>query len=90
MLKYVAPYLDAPSVFLSQNYPLLELSYEQEWMAKAKLIRCPAPLPETVLNPMLTRMLEVAPSVEGEGGNQGATVSAKEVVRKGRIKNSPD
>ena len=59
-------------------------------MAKAKLIRCPAPLPETVPNPMLTRMLEVAPLAEGEGGNQGATASMKEAVRKGRIKNSPD
>ena len=59
-------------------------------MAKAKLIRCPAPLPETVLNPILTRMLEVAPLAEGEGGTQGATASTKEAVRKGRIENSPD
>ena len=27
--------------------PLKELSFKQEWIAKAKLIRCPAPLPET-------------------------------------------
>ena len=59
-------------------------------MAKAKLIRCPAPLPETVPNPMLTRMLEVALLAEGEGGNQGATASAKEAVGKGGIENSPD
>ena len=59
-------------------------------MAKANLIRCPAPLPETVRNPMLTRMLEVAPLAEGEGRNQGATASVKEAVRKGRIENSPD
>ena len=39
---------------------------------------------------MLTRMLEVALSAEGEGGNQGATTSMKEAVRKGRIDNSPD
>ena len=57
---------------------------------KAKLIRCPAPLPKTAPNPMLTRMLEVALLAEGEGGNQGATASAKEAVRKGRIENSPD
>ena len=57
---------------------------------KAKLIRCPAPLPETAPNPMLTRMLEVALLAEGEGGNQGATASTKEAVRKGRIENSPD
>ena len=57
---------------------------------KAKLIKCPAPLPETAPNPMLTRMLEVVLLAEGEGGNQGATASAKEAVRKGRIENSPD
>ena len=57
-------------------------------MAKAKLIRCPAPLPETVPNPMLTRMLEVALLAEGKGGNQGATASTKEAVRKGGIENS--
>ena len=28
--------------------PLKELSFKQEWIAKAKLIRCPAPLPETM------------------------------------------
>ena len=37
------------------------LSLEQEWTAKAKLIRCPTPLPETTPDPVLTRMLEVAP-----------------------------
>ena len=76
--------------YFYQIYPLVELSFEQEWMAKAKLIRCLAPLPETVPNPMLTRMLEVAPLAEGERRNQGATASAKEAVRKGRIENSPD
>ena len=68
--------------------PLKELSFKQEWIAKAKLIRCPAPLPETTPDPVLTRMLEVAPSEEGEGGNKEATASAKEAVRKGGIKNS--
>ena len=68
--------------------PLKELSFEQEWIAKAKLIRCPAPLPETTPNPVLTRMLEVAPSEEGEDGNQEATASVKEAVRKGGIENS--
>ena len=48
--------------------PLKELSLKQEWVAKAKLIRCPAPLPETLLDPVLTRMLEIAPSEESEGG----------------------
>ena len=57
---------------------------------KAKLIRCPSPLPETAPNPMLTRMLEVVLLAEGEGGNQGATASAKEAIGKGGIENSPD
>ena len=35
-------------------------------------------------------MLEVVLLAEGEGGNQGATASAKEAIRKGGIKNSPD
>ena len=50
--------------------PLKELSLKQEWIAKAKLIRCPAPLPETTPDPVLARMLEVAPSEEGEGGTR--------------------
>ena len=57
---------------------------------KAKLIRCPAPLPETTPNSMLTRMLEVVLLAGGERGNQGATASVKEAVKKGRIENSPD
>ena len=65
-----------------------ELSLKQEWIAKAKLIRCPTPLPETTPDPMLTRMLEVAPLEEGEEGNKEATASPKEAVRKGGIENS--
>ena len=57
-------------------------------MVKAKLIRCPAPLLETVPNPMLTRMLEVAPLEEGKEGNKEATASRKEAVGKGGIENS--
>ena len=50
--------------------PFNQLSLEQEWIAQAKLIRCPAPLPETTPDPVLTRMLEVAPSEKGEGGTR--------------------
>ena len=49
-----------------------------------------SPLPETTPDPMLTRMLEIVLSAEGEEGNQGATASAKEAVRKGGIENSPN
>ena len=48
--------------------PFNQLSLGQEWIAQAKLIRCPAPLPETMQDPVLIKMLEVAPSNEGEGG----------------------
>ena len=67
---------------------LKDLSFKQEWIAKAKLIRCPAPLPETRPDPVLVRMLEVVPSEESEGGDKEATASSKEVVWKGGIKNS--
>ena len=36
---------------------------------------------------MLTRILEIAPLEEGKEGNQEATASVKEAVRKGRIEN---
>ena len=52
------------------NLPFNQLSLEQEWIAKAKLIRCPAPLPEITPDPVLIKMLEVAPSEEGEGEKQ--------------------
>ena len=68
--------------------PLKELSFKQEWIAKAKLIRCPTPLLETMPGPVLVRMLEVVPSKESEGGDKEATASSKEVVRKGGIENS--
>ena len=35
-------------------------------------------------------MLKIAPLEEGEEGNQEATASAKEAVRKGGIENSPN
>ena len=67
--------------------PFKELSLEHEWIAKAKLIRCPAPLPETTPDPVLTKMLAAAPLKEGEGGNRGATASVKEAFEKGGIEN---
>ena len=39
---------------------------------------------------MLTGMLEIMLSAEGEEGNQGATASTEETVRKGGIENSPN
>ena len=65
--------------------PLNQLSLGQEWIAQAKLIRCPAPLPETTQDPVLIKMLEVAPSEEGEGGHRETTTSAKEDFSKGGL-----
>ena len=46
------------------------------------------PLPETTPDPVLIKMLEVAPSEEGEGGNrETTTTSVKEALSKGGIKN---
>src|SRR4051812_25621481 len=59
----------ATRIFITTS-PLKELFLNQEWMAKAKLIRCPTPLPETSPDPVLPRMLEIAPSEEDEGGNK--------------------
>ena len=69
------------------DLPFNQLSLEQEWIAQAKLIRCPAPLPETAPDPVLVRMLEVAPSEEGEGENRGTTASTKEAFEEGGIEN---
>src|SRR4051812_43549795 len=60
----------------------------QEWIAKAKLIRCPAPLPETRLDPVLVRMLEVVPLEGKKGEDKGTTASSKEAIPKGGINNS--
>ena len=56
---------------------------------KAKLIRCPAPLPETTPDPVLTKMLEAAPLEEGEGGNRKAPSPAKGPRGKGGTETPP-
>ena len=51
--------------------------FDQDWLTKAKMIRCLAPLPEGLENPVLEKMLEVAPCPEplkedtGGGDNTG-------------------
>ena len=64
-------------------------SFEQEWIEKAKLIRCPAPLPETRLDPVLVRMLEVVPLEENKGADKETMASSKEDTPKGGIESSP-
>ena len=56
-------------------------------MARSRLIRCPAPLPETALEPVLVRMLEVAPMKGSDGENRGAVISPKGASEEGGIKN---
>src|SRR4051812_41813097 len=60
----------------------------QEWIAKAMLIQCPAPLPETRLDPVLVRMLEVVPPEGSEGANKETTASSKEALPKEGTDNS--
>ena len=55
--------------------------------SKSKANQVSAPLPETTPDPVLTRMLEVAPLEEGEEGSKEATASTKEAVRNGGIEN---
>ena len=38
--------------------------FDQDWLTKAKLIRCSAPLPEGLENLVLEKMLQVAPCPE--------------------------
>ena len=38
--------------------------FDQDWLTKAKLIRCSAPLPEGLENSVLEKMLELAPCPE--------------------------
>ena len=45
------------------------------------------PLPEITPDPVLIKMLEVAPSEEDEGGHRGTTTFAKEAFSKGGIEN---
>ena len=67
--------------------PYDQLPSTQEWIAEAKLIWCPAPLPETAPDSVLVRMLEVAPPEEGEGESRKATASPKEALERGGIEN---
>ena len=63
------------SLYLSQHHSEKSL-FDQDWIKKAKMIRCSAPLPEGSADPVLARMLELAPyqapSGEDKGGNKEA------------------
>ena len=76
------------SIYLSWVLPFNQLSLGQEWIAQAKLIRCPAPLPEITPDPVLVKMLEVMPYEEGEGESRKATALPKEALERGGIENT--
>ena len=38
--------------------------FDQDWLTKAKLIRCSAPLPKGLDNPVLEKMLQTTPCLE--------------------------
>ena len=61
--------------YLSQHHSE-KSPFDQDWIKNAKMIRCPAPLPEGSPDPVLARMLELAPyqapSGEGKGRNEEA------------------
>ena len=63
------------SLYLSQHHSEKSL-FDQDWVKKVKMIRCSAPLPEGPIDPVLARMLELAPyqapSGEDKGGNKEA------------------
>ena len=52
------------TVFIHHEVISESLLFDQDWITKAKMIRCLAPLPEGLENPVLEKMLEVAPCPE--------------------------
>ena len=65
------------------NFPFKELSLEQEWIAKAKLIRCPAPLPETTPDPVLTKIWRLRLWKRAKGGTGKLLPPQRRLSRKG-------
>ena len=63
------------SFYSSQHHSEKSL-FDQDWIKKAKMIRCSAPLPEGSQDPVIARMLEHAPyqvpSEEDKGRNKEA------------------
>src|SRR4051812_48105454 len=70
------------------NLPLKSCRFKQEWIVTAKLIRCPAPLPETRPDPVLVRMLKIMPLEGSKGEDKETMASSKEATPKGGIDNS--
>ena len=61
---------------LSQHHSEKSL-FDQDWIKKAKMIRCSAPLPEGSPDPVLARMLELAPYQAPSGEDKGRNKEAE-------------
>ena len=64
------------SFYLSQHHSEKSL-FDQDWIKKAKMIRCSAPLPEGSPDPVLARMLEHAPYQVPSGEDKGRNKEAE-------------
>ena len=64
------------SFYLSQHHSEKSL-FDQDWIKKAKMIRCSAPLPEGSPDPVLARMLELAPYQVPSGEDKGRNKEAE-------------
>ena len=64
------------SFYLSQHHSEKSL-FDQDWIKKAKMIRCSAPLPEGSPDPVLARMLELAPYQAPSGEDKGRNKEAE-------------
>ena len=64
------------SLYLSQHHSERSL-FDQDWIKKAKMIRCPDPLPEGSPDPVLARMLELAPYQAPSGEDKGRNKEAE-------------
>ena len=53
------------------------LLFDQDWLTKAKMIRCSAPLPEGLENPVLEKMLKLAPCLEPSKEDTGGIIWAE-------------
>ena len=64
------------SLYLSQHHSEKSL-FDQDWIKKVKMIRCSAPLPEGSPDPVLARMLELAPYQAPSGEDKGRNKEAE-------------
>ena len=64
------------SFYLSQ-YHSEKIDLGQDWIRKAKMTRCSAPLPEGSPDPVLARMLELAPYQAPSGEDKGRNKEAE-------------